>query len=146
MVWIQQFFSSFFSYIIKKLYKKNNYLTPYQINVECCERGWFFLQCFAMFDLPSIWENFYFKGCLIVRLEKTLPRIQNILHNNWESPSSLYSIWILSKLGFWEEKALVFFSDYYKNWDISHIWNKIITENKSHITKTAYNQWKGKRK
>ena len=39
---------------------------------------------------------------------------------------------ILSKLGFWEEKSFSFCSDNYKNWDISHIWNKIITE-KNHI-------------
>ena len=37
---------------------------------------------------------------------------------------------ILSKLGFCEEKNFSFFSDYYKNWDISHIWNQIITEKK----------------
>ena len=87
-------------------------------------RDWFFL---AMFDLALIWENFYFKGCLSVRLQKTLPESGHS-QNNWESPSSIYSIWNPeSKLGLWEVKSFSFFSDHYKNWDISHIWNKIIT-------------------
>ena len=82
-------------------------------------------------------QNYFVASVFLVTLYQTHQNIHPLQYSVFE---------ILSKLGFWEEKSFSFFSDYYKNWDISHIWNKIITENKSHITKTAYNQWKGKRK
>ena len=121
------FFLIFFSCIIKKLYKKKiNYLTPYQLNVECCARDWFFcnvLQCLIClqsektFTLKAVSLSGWKKHCQEFRTFSIITE-SHLLHSTaFES----------KKIRFLKRKSVIFFSDYYKNWDISHIWKKIIT-------------------